>query len=208
MKLACTLGLLVALAAGSWGCDLFQPEEPEEKKKKDTVEYTMPEHGIVDFLGVEGIAVDIHTSDALTTTFGSPEVTNESGDYLYYYYPSRGLKFNVNTVTDVVVAAYVYGEGWRYNVSGTPGTYDRYPYATSRGVELNMPTSTMDHVLENYGEPTGKGTMGDKDTTEPYPRYFRYVKDTLNHTAGMDFYFVGTDTTDYAGKEISKITMY
>lgn len=209
MKFARNTALLMALLTGLWGCDLFGPREPkEEKTEEEVVKDNMPAHGVVDFIGVEGIAVDIHTSDAVTSKLGAPEVTNQSGSYLYYYYPSLGVKFNVNTTTDLVVAAYVYGEGWRYKISGAEGTYNRYTYATSQGIELNTPTSTMDEVLSNYGQPDAKGTLHDRDTAAVYPRYFRYHKDTLNRVAGMEFYFVGADTNDYDGKEITKINLF
>lgn len=166
------------------------------------------EHGIVDFHTVEGIAPGRSATDEVISQLGAPTLTNKSGDYAYHYYPALGLKANVNTKSGLLAAVYIYGENWRYKVAGELGEYSKYPYATSRGIELNAPASTMDDVLNEYGIPDAKGTLHGKNTTEIYPRYFRYLKDTLNHTAGMEFYFAGADTADYTGKKITRITMY
>lgn len=196
-----TLGCLLAIT----GCGLLDPEEEAKTP-------TFPKDGILDFVSVEGVAPGYSYRNDVIHALGQPEIENANSSNFYYYYPSQGLRVNLRASDSLVAAMYVYGSGWGYSVpresDTASGSYTKYTGATSHGLTLNTSNFTMDSVTAWYGNPLAKGTLHGHTTTSTYPRYFSYAKDTLNMSFTMQFYFMGTDTTDFSRQPIVRIDLY
>lgn len=188
---------LIACLACVCCCDVFSPRQPS--KKKDS---SLPTHGIVDFVAVEGIRIVEDTEETVREILGKPELVNVASGHRYLYYPTQGLKLTVHAADGKVVMARVYGRGWRYSLDGAGGDYRPYSHETSLGLELSNPEHVLDSIVAAYGSPARRGTAGAEVS------YLRFAADTLGATRFMEFYFLSADPDAHRGKEISKIVMW
>ena len=168
--------------------------------KSENIDIEFVEHGVIDFEIVEGLQIDIDTSDKLIDLLGEPyyKYSNNSNTEERWDYPDLGIRFEIKIDTEIVSEARLYSYNFNRTFENENYTSGIYPYEISEGIKIENSQLTTNTVLENYGNSYLHSTLSNSETTH----YFDY------ETEQVVFFYFADDIDDYSEKTVPYVTIY
>ncbi|GIZ09406.1 hypothetical protein [Flavobacterium sp. UMI-01] len=160
-------------------------------------------HGVIDFKMVEGIAINVDSSDKLLKLLGEAEVktdiTGATTPTELWEYPSKGVNFVVIKSSKIITSAKVNSSNFYINMPNNSRVfYTKYPYEIGNGWKIDDANSTMTQVVNKLGNSNSKNTY----TTTTLKSYFY-----LLNNFGLYFYFYADTEDDYNNKTIRSLVV-
>jgi len=148
------------------------------------------EHGTSDGLVVEGLYVDVDSSEKAEKLIGEPDVvvSGEDLDKETWFYFDKGFWVGIDTSNNKVDYFRFYGyDGWTRTINNELYEGVSYPYEIGGGLKIDNEQLTINKVIETFGSnPTEKNS--DLETNRHYYRYsniqsvFYFFSESIDET--------------------------
>lgn len=165
-----------------------------------TIDLSFFEHGVINYHTVEGIEIDVDTSDKLTSLLGEPNLMESNNDQteMRWHYFDLGLRFEVINETNLVTEVRIYGDEFDRTVGDVVNTSGVYPYEIGNSLKISDLQLTTNTVFDTFGTAyeTGVQSADNNLFFINYPDI-----DTV-------FFFFGSDINDTENKVIPYMNVY
>lgn len=166
----------------------------------ETINLSFFKHGVIDYNIVEGIEIDVDTSDKIISLLGEPSLTesNNSGTAMRWHYFDLGMRFEVLTDTNVVNEVRLYGREFDRTANGISNTSGIYQYEIGESLKISNSQLTTDVVLNTFEFDNEKGT----ESADNNLFFINYPR------IGVIFFYFAEDINQYSGQTIPYLTVY
>lgn len=194
-KIAATSYEIAASKATSASIKVELTNDSKIGTKSQTLDFY--EHGVSNFNTVEGIKVDVSTSELAKTLLGEPDYKNEftsstSVEYESWKYLSKGIELTVLKSNGIVTVINLFGNNYYYtNSDNVKKYYTNYPYEIGNGWKINDSATTMDMVISSLGTPLTKNSSVSGSSLNVSYQYtiskyltFHFYSDSVDNSKG------------------------
>ncbi len=189
----------------------------EEETKTRVVKLEFLTHGVFKSRVVEGIRIDIDTSDRLLEVLGEPDSKAEtsSGESVIWTY-SSGVAFSETKATKIIRFAFINTSSRIFSTENKEFLYRAYPYLVNEKFDFsNSDRNFMDKVVDELKVPSFERTSSSgissatnfkrelrapTETNRGVYEYVYFYNNNPDHSFSVTFFANGID--DYKGENI------